>query len=414
MAMRTHTYARDTDLRQRAKRVVPGGVYGHQAADRLPEGFPQFFAQGRGCRVWDVDGNEYIDYLCSYGPIVLGHRHPAVERAAAEQAARGDCFNGPTERWVELAELLVEITPHADWAWFAKNGTDATTFAVTLARAHTGRKTILRAEGAYHGAAPWCTPVPTGVTPEDTANQLTYVFNDLESVRRAADRAGDDLAAVLVSPFRHDAFHDQEDVDPAFARGLRALCDEAGAVLILDDVRAGFRLSLGGSWEPLGVPPDVSAYCKAIANGYPIAAAVGREFLREAASRVYATGSYWFSGVPMAAAIATITVLRETDALARMERAGRLLREGLAAQAASHGLRIRQTGPVQVPFLSFEADRKFERAFTFTGEAARRGVYLHPWHNWFLSAAHTEEDIRATLEVTDAAFRKVREVHGEG
>lgn len=412
--MQVHTYARNASLCERAKRVVPGGVYGHQSAAQLPEGFPQFFARGQGSRVWDVDGNEYIDFMCAFGPIVLGHRHEAVERAVTEQQQLGTCFNGPTEYWVRLAELLVEITPHADWAWFAKNGTDATTFAVMVARAHTGKKQLLRARGSYHGSAPWCTPKPAGVTPEDTANQRFFTYNDLESVQQAVAEVGDDLAAIIVTPFRHDAWFDQEEVDPAFAHGLRAICDETGAVLILDDVRAGFRIDLRGSWAPLGVAPDLSAYSKAIANGYPLAAVVGREVLRAAAQEVFATGSFWFAGGPMAAAIATIETLRATNAIAHMERIGRLLREGLDAQARSYGLRIRQSGPVQMPFLTFESDQAFERSFTFTAEAAKRGAYLHPWHNWFLSAAHTEEDVETTLEITDIAFQIVRRVHGEG
>lgn len=393
---------------------MPGGVYGHQAVSRLPEGFPQFFLRGKGSRVWDVDGNEYIDYMCAFGPIMLGYQHDEVELAVAEQRKLGDCFNGPTEHWVHLAERLVEITPHADWAWFTKNGTDATTFTVTVARAHTGKKQVLRARGAYHGSAPWCTPQPIGVTPEDTANQLFYTFNDLESVRQAVAQAGDDLAAILVSPFRHDAWRDQEQVDPAFARGVREICDATGAVLILDDVRAGFRIDLRGSWAPIGVAPDLSAYSKAIANGYPLAAVVGRDHLRAAAEQVYATGSFWFSGVPMAAAIATIETLSSTDAIAHMKCIGRMLRDGLAAQAQSHGLRIRQTGPVQIPFLTFDSDQSFERSFTFSSEAAKRGAYLHPWHNWFISAAHSEDDVRDTLEITDIAFQIVRRVHGEG
>lgn len=376
--------------------------------------FPQFFLRGKGSRVWDVDGNEYIDYMCAFGPIMLGYQHDEVELAVAEQRKLGDCFNGPTEHWVHLAERLVEITPHADWAWFTKNGTDATTFTVTVARAHTGKKQVLRARGAYHGSAPWCTPQPIGVTPEDTANQLFYTFNDLESVRQAVAQAGDDLAAILVSPFRHDAWRDQEQVDPAFARGVREICDATGAVLILDDVRAGFRIDLRGSWAPIGVAPDLSAYSKAIANGYPLAAVVGRDHLRAAAEQVYATGSFWFSGVPMAAAIATIETLSSTDAIAHMKCIGRMLRDGLAAQAQSHGLRIRQTGPVQIPFLTFDSDQSFERSFTFSSEAAKRGAYLHPWHNWFISAAHSEDDVRDTLEITDIAFQIVRRVHGEG
>jgi glutamate-1-semialdehyde 2,1-aminomutase len=406
------TYVQDAAARTRAAVVIPGGMYGHQNAIRLPEGFPQFLAEGRGCRIWDVDGNEYIDFMCSYGPIVLGHRHVKVDAAAAAQQARADCQNGPSTRLVELAELLVSITPHADWAMFGKNGTDVTTWCVTIARGATGKQKILTAQGAYHGSAPWCTPRLAGTTPEDRAHILHYTYNDLASVERAASEAGEDLAGIVVSAYRHDAPLDQELVDPVFARGLRDLCTRKNAVLILDDVRAGFRLSLGGSWEPLGVQPDLSAYSKAIANGYPLAAIVGGDAMRTAASEVFATGSFWFSAVPMAAAIATLETLRDENGIAAMEHMGRRLREGLARQAESHGLSVNQTGPVQMPFLTFAQDNGFEQANLFTGEAAKRGVYLHPRHNWFLSAAHTEHDISQALERTDAAFAAVRRRFG--
>src|SRR5262249_33857418 len=192
--------------------------------------------------------------------------------------------------------------------------------------------------------APWCTPRPAGTTPEDRAHLLTYTYNDLASVEAAADQAGPDLAAVLVSAFRHDARHDQELADPAFARGARALCDRRGAALILDDVRAGFRLHLGGSWVPLGVRPDLAAYSKAIANGYPLAAVAGADALRDAAAAVFATGSFWFAAVPMAAALATLQVLEAEDGIAAMERAGALLRAGLERQARGHGLPAPHTG----------------------------------------------------------------------
>jgi len=420
---------RDLALRQRATRVVPGGMYGHQNAASLPADFPQFLERGRGSRIWDVDGREYVDFMCSFGPIVLGHAHPRVEAAVQAQSRLADCQNGPSPRMVELAERLVALIPHADWAMFAKNGTDATTLALSIARAATGRAKVLVAAGAYHGSAPWCTPRPAGTTPEDRAHLVPFVYNDLASAEAAADRAGRDLAAVLVSPFRHDARHDQALVDPAFARGLRGLCDRTGAALILDDVRAGFRLDLAGSWEPVGVRPDLSAFSKAIANGYPLAAVVGRDALRDAAARVFATGSFWFAAVPMAAALATLDGLQAERGIEAMVRAGTLLREGLARQARAHGLRITQSGPVQLPFLSFAGDRpagadarpgqsasapglRFERANLFTGEAARRGVWLHPWHNWFLSAAHTQDDVRLALERTDEAFAAVRRAFG--
>lgn len=399
-------------MRARASAVIPGGMYGHQNAGPLPDGFPQFLERGRGCHIWDIDQHEYVDFMCSYGPIILGHAHPGVDAAAAAQQAAGDCQNGPSSRIVELAELLVATIPHADWAVFEKNGTDATTLCVSIARAATGRQKILVARGAYHGSAPWCTPRLAGTTPEDRAHLLHYTYNDLASVEAAVAEAGTDLAGIVVSPFRHDAGFDQELVDPAFARGLREICDREGAALILDDVRCGFRLSLHGSWEPVGVRPDLSAFSKAIANGYPLAAVVGGDAFRDAVRQIFATGSFWFAAVPMAAALATITTLRDENALARIASAGESLRHGLATQAESYGIRVRQTGPVQMPFMTFAGDTEYQRAKLFTSEAIKRGVYLHPRHNWFLSAAHSPEDINAALEVTDVGFAKVREVFG--
>ncbi len=404
----------DTALRARARAVIPGGMYGHQNARSLPEGFPQFLTHGEGARIWDVDGNEYVDFMCSYGPIVLGHHDRRVDEAirAASSGNRADCQNGPSPLIVELAERLVEVVDHADWAMFAKNGTDATTMCVTIARATTGRRKVLVAEGAYHGAAPWCTPLPTGTTPEDRAHLDRFRFNDLASVEAAVARADGDLAAIVVSPFRHDARFDQELVDPAWAAALRRICDDTGAALVLDDVRCGFRLAFGGSWEPIGVRPDLSAWSKAIANGQPLAAVLGNDRFRDGAERIYVTGSFWFAAVPMAASLATLDALAEDDAVAHMERMGMLLRNGLAEQAASHGLAVVQSGPPQMPFLTFTADMAFERANVFTATAARHGAYLHPWHNWFLCGAHTPDDIADALLATDAGFGAVRTAFG--
>jgi len=401
-------HAEDQRLRERARAVIPGGMYGHQSAASLPANYPQFMRGGRGARIWDVDGNEYVDLMCSYGPVVLGHQHPGVEKAAAAQAAYGDCQNTPGPVMVDLAELLVRTVRHADWAMFAKNGTDATTMCCTIARAQTGRRKILVAAGAYHGAAPWCTPRPAGVTPQDRVNLGYYTYNDLASVRQAAAEAGDDLAAIVVSPFKHNAGYDQELVDPEFARGLRALCDAAGAALILDDVRAGFRLHLGSSWEPVGVQPDLSAWSKAIANGHPLAAVLGNDALRDGARQVFVTGSFWFSAVPMAAAVATITALGEERAIETMERAGTELREGILAQARSWDLPVNYTGPAAMPYLTFAGDEGHQLSDVFAAEALRGGAYLHPRHNWFISAALTGDDLALVLEATDQAFAAVR------
>ena len=379
-------------------------MYGHQSAGPLPPEYPQFMSGGRGARIWDADGNSYVDLMCSYGPLVLGHQHPKVEEAARAQAAQADCQNGPAPVMVELAELLVATVRHADWAMLAKNGTDATTMCCTIARAQTGRQRILVARGAYHGAAPWCTPRLAGTTAADRVNLGYYTYNDLASARAAVAEAGDDLAAIVVSPFKHDAGYDQELVDPAFARGLREVCDATGAALILDDVRCGFRLHLGSSWEPVGVDPDLSAWSKAIANGHPLAAVLGSDRFRDGASSVFVTGSFWFAAVPMAAAVATITALREEAAIDAMHQAGTVLRDGITGQAAAWGIEVNYTGPAAMPYLAFAGDADHKLGSLFAAEAVRRGAYLHPRHNWFVSAALTAQDIDVVLAATDEAF----------
>ena len=406
MPLSTLSAPNDAELRRRARAVIPGGLWGHLDAGRLPDGYPQFFARAEGCHLWDVDGRRFIDLMCSWGPVVLGHGHEGVERAAREQAARGDCMNGPAPVLVELAELLVDMVPHADWCLFGKNGTDATT-CVTVARAATGRRKVLVAAGAYHGAVPWCSPSVAGVTAEDRAHLVPFTYNDVDSLEQAAAGARGDLAAILVSAFRHDMGRRQELPTPEFARAARALADAAGAALILDDVRAGFRLHLGGSWEALGVRPDLAAWSKAIANGHPLAAVTGRERFREAATAVFTTGSFWCGAVPMAAAAATLAELRRIDGPARMGVLGQRLRDGLAERAAWHGVAIDQSGPVQMPTLLFDGDPEWKRGSAFCAEALRHGAYLHPKHNMFLSCAHTEADIDALLEAADAGFRHV-------
>jgi glutamate-1-semialdehyde 2,1-aminomutase len=398
----------DELLRRRAGAVIPGGMYGHQSAGPLPVDYPQFMRGGRGAHIWDVDGNEYVDLMCSYGPVVLGHQHPAVEAAARAQAEQGDCQNGPGEVMVELAELLVDTVRHADWAMFAKNGTDATTICCTIARAQTGRSRILVATGAYHGAAPWCTPRLAGVTSADRANLGYYTFNDLESVTAAAREAGADLAAIVVSPFKHDAGYDQELVDPVFARGLRELCTATGAALILDDVRCGLRLHLGSSWEPIGVLPDLSAWSKAVANGHPLAAVLGSGSYRDAAASIFVTGSFWFSAAAMAASIATIGAVRDEGAIEAMDRTGTALRAGILEQASTRGVEVNYTGPAAMPYLTFAGDRNHELGSTFAAAAIRAGLYLHPRHNWFISAAMTDADLAKALDATDEAFAAVQ------
>jgi glutamate-1-semialdehyde 2,1-aminomutase len=304
------------------------------------------------------------------------------------------------------------MVAHADWALLQRNGTDATTLCVVVARAATQKRKILVARGAYHGSAPWCTPHPTGTTAEDKVHLVPYDYNDVASLQAAAASVEGDIAGVIASAFKHDYGKDQELPTHAFASAVRQLCDATGAALILDDVRAGFRLDLGGSWQTVGVKPDLAAYSKAIANGYTLAAVTGSDKFRDAASSVFMTGSFWCGAASMAAALKTLEIFERDNTIAHMERIGGKLRDGLAAQAKTHGQVLKQTGPAQMPTILFADDPQLEKGKLFVTEALRGGAWLHPQHNMFLSAAHTDADIDRALQATDAALAAVRKNFG--
>ncbi len=266
---------------------------------------------------------------------------------------------------------------------------------------------MLVATGSYHGAVPWCTPSLAGVTAEDRAHILHYEYNDVASLERAADQAGRDLAAVVVTAFRHDVKRRQEAPTLAFAQAMRRICDAADAALIIDDVRAGFRIHPGGSWEPYGVRPDLSAFEQG-------------DRQRPSARRRHRQRSFPRGG---AAGLCHRFVLVRGDADGGRDRHhqeaacdrcdhhhgshGSPIARGLQQQARTHDLPLRQTGPVQMPLIMFDDDPDFVLGHRFVLEALQRGVYLHPWHNMFLSAAHQADDIDRVLEATDGALKQV-------
>ena len=401
-------------LQQRAARALPAGIYGHMGTGKLPAGYPQFFERAQGARVWDVDGNEYIDFTCAYGPNLLGYRHPKVDEAVRCQMAQGDIMTGPSPLAIDLAEALNERGAHADWSMFCKNGTDATTICVMAARAQTGRRIVLMANGSYHGIAGWSSkPGSVGVVESDKIYVLKFEYNDIDSLNAAVESAGDDLAAIVLTPFKQDVFVDQEWPTLAFATAVREVCDERSAALILDDVRCTFRFSMGSTWDEIGVLPDLCAMGKSLGNGYALSAVSGNNKFRDGASQIYATGSFWFSAVSFAASLATIAVVEEEDVIKTISEVGAKLRNGLDQQAAAHGFKLRQTGPVQMPMVVVDDDSDREKTNFFCSAANARGVYLHPWHNMFVCAAH-EQAIDEALDRTDDAFKALKQHYGDG
>lgn len=399
-----NTRSPDPELEDRARAVIPGGMYGHQSTQRMPGDTPQFFASSSGTRLWDTNGDCYIDMMSAYGPNLLGYKNAEVDAAVRKQMEIGDTMTAPSALMVDLAEALVGMIGHADWSMFCKNGSDATSMALLMVRAHTQRRKVLIARGAYHGSAPWNTPLPAGTIPEDRAHILYFEYNDLQSLSDVVQSCADDLAGVFATPFRHDVFADQSTLDPEYARGVREICDAHSAVLVIDEVRAGFRLSRDCTWDSIGVQPDLSCWGKVLGNGQPISALLGKEHMRAAASDIFVTGSFWFSGVPMAAAIEVLRIVRETSYLEHMTRTGDYLRKMLAAQAQEYGFGLRQTGPSTMPMILFEDDPDFRLGYHWCGVAMQNGLWLSPYHNMFINAAMTQADIDEALGITEIAF----------
>ncbi|MBN1119484.1 MAG: aminotransferase class III-fold pyridoxal phosphate-dependent enzyme [Anaerolineae bacterium] len=408
-----NSYQKSEELFLRATKVIPEGIYGtRKPGFVLPKASPYFAARGAGGHYWDVDGNEFIDFMCGYGPNVLGHAHPEVDAAVRERVSQGFSFNQPTEEMVELAELMTRLVPIADWAVFAKNGSDVTTWAIRVAREHTERSKILATKGTYHGSHAWCAAYPAGVTAEDKANIVYFNWNDLEQFERLVEKHRGDVAGVIMTPYYHPACAPSIMPAEGFWKGVREICDREGMLIILDDIRVGFRVHIQGSYAMFGIEPDLICHAKAMANGYPIAAAMGTKEVLGAAEAVFISGTYFYSPMEMVAALTTLRILEETDAIPEIARMGTRLKEGLESLGKSHGYNVTVSGPAAIPYLSFDDHPDLYHMQTFCREAIARGVFFHPHHNWYICAAHTDEDIDRALEAADAAFKVVREELG--
>lgn len=394
-------------LFRRASQVIPSGIYGHNApAMTVPGAFPYFAQRAEGCRYWDVDGREYIDFMCGYGPIYLGYGHAEVNEAVERVQREGDCFNHPTEYTVELAERLVELIEPADWAVFGKNGSDMTSWAVRVAREQTGRKRIAMATHAYHGIAPWCVPGFGGVIPEDRSAFDKFYWNDVESLEALVRERGNELAAIMVTPFHHPAFEDSVLPTPEFVQCLNSIRERYGILLIIDDVRCGFRLDLGGSHRVYGYEPDLICFSKAIANGYALSACVGRESLKVAASKSFLTGSFWDGAASLVAALKTLEIAERENVVGHLERVGNRWVQGLVALGVKYSVPMVASGPAAIPYVRVAEDPSFLKQQAFCSEAAAAGVFLHPHHNWFLCAAHGENEVDEALERLETVLQQ--------
>ena len=409
--MNTYRFEKSKELFKKASRLIPCGIYGHFSPAPLvpPEDYPFYAEKAAGSRFFDVDGNEFVDYMCAYGPMVLGYCNEAVDRAAAAEYRKGSCMSAAPPVMVALAEKLVDTVSMADWAFFAKNGNDVTTYAVMTARKATGRKKIILIKGGYHGVAPWTqTYGHHGIIEEDGEHFIRIPWNDIAALETTISRYPDEIAGFMATPYHHPTFVDNEMPADGYWQAVERLCRKNGIVLIVDDIRCGFRLDIRGSHEYFGFTPDLVCFCKAIANGYPISTLVGTGALKNDAAKVFYTGSYWFQAAPMAAALATIEEMERIDAVGIMLDCGKKLQDGLIDTARRHGYNLKVTGHPAMPYLRLTDDPSLMLHQKWCGECTKRGAFFTSHHNWFVSAAHTKEDLDLTLEIADAAFQAVK------
>ncbi|MCS7063567.1 MAG: aminotransferase class III-fold pyridoxal phosphate-dependent enzyme [Methylacidiphilales bacterium] len=396
-------------LLSRASRLIPGSIYGHTSPILShPQTAPAFAIKAKGARYIDADGNEWLDLMCAYGTNILGYAHPTVLEAAIRQLHNSDCLNHPTPLMLDLADRLISLTQFAAWAVFAKNGTDVTTYAIQVAREHTRRPKILSISGAYHGTAPWCAPSIAGILPEERRHIHTFPWNDLNHFHTLIKKHHNQIAAIILTPFHHPNFAPAQLPSPDFFPTIQNTCRQHGIQIILDDIRAGFRLHHRGSHKIFNLTPDLACYGKALANGFPISACLGAAHLRRAAERVFFTGSTWHSAASMAAALATLDLIEKNNIPQFLHQQGLRLKNSLEQLAAQHSLSFTLTGPPAMPTPHFENDPSLLLLQTFTHLLMRQHVFLHPHHNGFLCAAHTDYEINEIIHRSQIAFASLK------
>jgi glutamate-1-semialdehyde 2,1-aminomutase len=416
-----------------AQQLIPGGVNSPVRAFRGVGGTPRFIDRGQGATIWDADGNQYIDYVLSWGPLILGHAHEAVVQAIVQTAARGTSFGAPTRLENELAELVIQTVPSIEMIRFVNSGTEACMSALRLARAYTGRDKIIKFAGCYHGHADMLLaqagsgvatlglPDSPGVPNSTAANTLTAPYNDLDTVRRLFKQYPNEIAGVIVEPIAANMGFVLPQ--PDFLPGLHNLCKENGAVFILDEVMTGFRAAPGGAQARWNLDPDLTCLGKVIGGGLPVGAYAGKRELMQhvaPAGTMYQAGTLSGNPLAMAAGLATLRALLAGNTFNTIEQMTAALVKGLTDAAESAGVPL-QAGSVGTMFgfyflktpetaiADYASAKQFadtERYAHFFHAMLEQGVYFAPsqFEAGFMSSAHTPEDVQTTLSAATNIF----------
>ncbi|RLB14952.1 MAG: glutamate-1-semialdehyde 2,1-aminomutase [Deltaproteobacteria bacterium] len=401
------------ELFEEACGLVPGGVLGaRKPGDFINGEYPIFLETGEGSRLTDVDGNEFIDFLCGYGPIILGYREQEVDDAVCAQIkGKGFCFTLTQKYQNELAKKLTELVPSSELSIFLKTGSDATTASIRIARAYTGRIKVMRC--GYHGWHDWCVEMKGGIPPKFYEDVFEFQYNRLDQLEELMATYGQETAAIIMTPFGHPNHQKMQEPEPGFLEGVRELADKYGAVLVYDEIRTGFRLRMGGAQELYGVTPDLTVLGKAIANGYPISVVTGKkDVMMMAESNLFISSTFFPNSEAFVAALKTIEILERDKVLENIWEKGERFMGKIRALLDKYLVGAELTGVAPMFYITFEKDEtgayKRKRKDFYT-QLIRKGFFFSPHHHAYISFRHTEEDLNLTLTAIEESLAYVKE-----
>ncbi len=404
---------RSMAMYEEAKRLTPGGMMGIRRPYNFVVGeYPIFIERGHGGHIVDVDGNDYIDMLCAYGPIILGYDEPEINEAVKAQMDKGFCFSLVQPIQNELQQRLIDLIPSAEMVILVKTGSDATSVAVRIARGATDRDVILRC--GYHGWHDWAVENHGGVPQAVQGLTVEFEYGDLEDLQTKLEANKDRVAGIIITPVGHHLAKPVMAPPPGYLEGVRALADRYGAVLVFDEIRTGFRVSMGGAQQRYGVTPDLSTFGKALANGYAISAVVGKEkYMKVCESKVFISSTFFPNSLEMVAAMKCLDILERDGTLDRIWERGTRFLEELERIVADSKVPATVSGIPPMPYLTFEkTDQHYKaRRELFYTETIRRGLFIQPFHHWYICGRHTDADLAHALQAIREALHIVAETY---
>ncbi|MFZ5353867.1 MAG: aspartate aminotransferase family protein [Bacillota bacterium] len=404
---------RSMALYEEAQRLSPGGLMGiRRPYNFVPGEYPIFIESGYGGHIIDVDGNDYIDMLCAYGPIILGYNEPEINNEVIRQMEKGFCFSLVQEVQNRLEQRLIDLIPSAEMVVPCKTGSDATSIAIRVARAYNDRKLVLRC--GYHGWHDWCVENKGGV-PEDIAKlTLEFEYGDLDELEEMLKEHHNDAACIIITPVGHPLNAPVMPPPEGYLQGVRELADKYDVVLIFDEIRTGFRASLGGAQKRYGVTPDISVFGKAMANGYAISACVGKaQFMKVLEKKAFVSSTFFPNSLEMVAALKCMEILERDNILDNLWERGQSFLDRLTSIVEKSGVPATVSGIPPMPFVTFDkVDEKYkERRVFFYTETIRRNLFIQPFHHWYICHRHSDADLDYALNAIEEALEVTNKIY---